>query len=311
MGLMRNAFADEVTTLGREDARLMLLSGDIGNKLFDNFKKVAPNRFLNCGIAEANMMGMAAGLALNGLRPVVYTITPFTTARCFEQIRVDVCYQRAPVIIVGTGSGLSYAELGSTHHSCEDIAILRTLPGMIVVAPADAMEVRAALRAALRQEQPVYIRIGKKGEPVLHREAPSFVLGRALTLRQGSDVCLLGTGNMIAALIEVADLLRTRGISARVENFHTVKPLDEERLSEVFANYAVIAVAEEHGRIGGLASAIAEWSLTRENLERPRILTFGVPDAFPDQLGKQAYLRGKFGLTPDAIFEAVCDAHRG
>ena len=132
---MRNTFADEVTNLAKIDNRIMLLSGDIGNKLFDKFKAVDPSRFLNCGIAEANMIGVAAGLALNGLRPIVYTITPFTTTRCFEQIRVDICYHEAPVIIVGTGSGLSYAELGPTHHSLEDLAILRTLPGMQVIAP--------------------------------------------------------------------------------------------------------------------------------------------------------------------------------
>jgi transketolase len=160
---MRNAFADEITELAAIDKRVVLLSGDIGNKLFDNFKKIDKNRFYNCGVAEANMMGVAAGMALSGLRPIIYTITPFTTTRCFEQIRVDVCYHRAPVIIVGTGSGLSYAELGPTHHSLEDMAILRTLPGMCVLAPCDVFELRAALRVALQQDRPVYILIGKKG----------------------------------------------------------------------------------------------------------------------------------------------------
>src|SRR5712691_8753697 len=162
---MRNAFADEITKLGADDTRVVLLSGDIGNKLFDKFKQQAGNRFLNCGVAEANMMSIAAGMALSGLRPVIYTITPFTTTRCFEQIRVDVCYHKAPVIIVGTGSGLSYADLGPTHHSCEDMAILRTRPGMTVLAPADSTELRLALRQALSLGGPVYMRIGKKGEP--------------------------------------------------------------------------------------------------------------------------------------------------
>jgi transketolase len=165
---MRNAFADEITKLGAVDQRVVLLSGDIGNKLFDKYKEKAEGRFFNCGVAEANMMSVAAGMALCGLRPVIYTITPFTTTRCFEQIRVDACYHKAPVIIVGTGSGLSYAELGPTHHSCEDMAILRALPEMTVMAPGDVPELRAALRAALKQDGPVYIRIGKKGEPNIH-----------------------------------------------------------------------------------------------------------------------------------------------
>lgn len=297
---MRNAFADEVTTLGAVDPRIVLLSGDIGNKLFDKFKEAAPRNFLNCGIAEANMMGMAAGMAMNGLRPIVYTITPFTTTRCFEQIRVDVCYHDVPVIIVGTGSGLSYGELGPTHHSCEDIAILRTLPNMTVVCPADTTELRLALRAALCQKHPVYLRIGKKGEAAVHPQPPSFELGKAITMRAGNDVCLLGTGNMIAPLMVTAQMLADRGISARVENFHTVKPLDHLRLAEVFDRFETVVLAEEHSRIGGLAGAVAEWAIAHAN-RLPKILTFGVPDSFPHFVGTQEYFRQCFGLTAENI----------
>src|SRR5438552_5228383 len=159
---MRNAFADEVTKLAQGDSRLVLLSGDIGNRLFDKFKAHCPSRFYNCGVAEANMVGVAAGMAMSGLRPVCYTITPFITYRCMEQIRIDVCYHHVPVVIVGTGSGLSYASLGSTHHSCEEMGMLRLLPGLSVVAPADEVEVRGALEAALASKDPCYIRIGKK-----------------------------------------------------------------------------------------------------------------------------------------------------
>src|SRR6185437_4851159 len=158
---MRNAFADEVTKLGASDSRVVMLSGDIGNRLFDKFKDKCPTRFFNCGVAEQNMMGFAAGLAMSGLRPVVYTITPFVTSRCYEQIKIDVCYQEAPVTIVSVGGGLSYASLGPTHHSCEDIAILRALPNLRIVCPGDAWEVRAALRAAVSQDRPTYIRLAK------------------------------------------------------------------------------------------------------------------------------------------------------
>lgn len=170
---MRDAFAKEITSLASERDDVTLLSGDIGNRMFDRFKLAAPERFFNCGIAEANMMSMAAGMALSGLRPVIYTITPFTTTRCLEQIRVGVAYHRAPVLIVGTGSGLSYAELGPTHHSLEDMAILRTLPGMNVVAPADSRELVIQLREALDSPNPTYMRIGKKGEPPAWGRCPS------------------------------------------------------------------------------------------------------------------------------------------
>jgi transketolase len=301
---VRNAFADEITRLGKADPRVVLLSGDIGNKLFDRFKAQAPGRFFNCGVAEANMMGVAAGMALCGLRPIVYTITPFTTTRCFEQIRVDVCYHKAPVIIVGTGSGLSYADLGPTHHSCEDMAILRTLPGMTVLAPADQVELRLALREALRRDGPVYMRIGKKGEPTVHEVEPQFRIGQAITLRTGTDACLISTGIMAPVVMAAAQMLEGRGISTRVEDFHTVKPLDEATLAAVFSSYPVVAVVEEHGKIGGLAGGISEW-LAGRSTGRGSLLSFGTDDAFMHEVGSQDYARRKFGLTAENIAKQV------
>ncbi len=301
---MRNAFADEITRLADRDERVVLLAGDIGNKLFDNFKHQAPDRFFNCGVAEANMMGVAAGLALNALRPVVYTITPFTTTRCLEQIRVDVCYHSAPVVIIGTGSGLSYAELGPTHHSCEDIALLRVLPQMTVLCPCDATELRVGLRAALDHDGPVYMRIGKKGEPMLYDYEPVFRIGNAITLREGSDICLIGTGTILSVVLRAAELLQARGVSARVESFHTVKPLDTARLEEVFTRYSLVAVAEEHSRLGGLSGSIAEWMAARSWHGAP-MLAFGTDDVFMHEVGSQDYARGKFGLTAENIVEQV------
>lgn len=301
---MRNAFADEITKLGASDPRVVLLSGDIGNKLFDKFKQQAEGRFLNCGVAEANMMSVAAGMALSGLRPVIYTITPFTTTRCFEQIRVDACYHYAPVIIVGTGAGLAYAELGPTHHSLEDTAILRTLPGMTVLAPCDAVELRLGLRAALAQDGPVYMRIGKKGEPVIYQQPPDFRLGKAITVRAGADACLISTGSIMPVVLDAADRIANRGLSVRVESFHTIKPLDTDRLKEVFARYPLVAVVEEHGRIGGLGSSIAEW-LALEDGKHARMLHFGTDDAFMHEVGSQEYARRKFGLTAENIAERV------
>jgi transketolase len=306
---VRNAFADEVTKLGAEDNRVVLLSGDIGNKLFDKFKEHAHERFLNCGVAEANMMSVAAGMALNGLRPIVYTITPFTTTRCFEQIRVDACYHGAPVIIVGTGSGLSYAELGPTHHSLEDMAILRALPGMTVLAPCDEVELRLLLRAALHLEGPAYMRIGKKGEPVLHKNGAQIRIGRAITLREGKDVCLIGAGTILSEVIKAADLLGQQGIQARVDSFHTVKPLDESRLEEVFRAYPVVAVAEEHGLIGGLGGSIAEWRARRDG-RLARMLAFGAEDTFLHEIGSQDYARRRYGIHAENIAAQVRSALR-
>jgi transketolase len=301
---MRNAFADEVTKLGAEDSRVVLLSGDIGNKLFDKFKDNAKGRFFNCGVAEANMMGVAAGMALNGLRPIVYTITPFTTTRCFEQIRVDACYHGAPVIIIGTGSGLSYAELGPTHHSLEDLAILRTLPGMTVLAPCDEVELRALLRGALELNGPVYMRIGKKGEPVLHAKGTSVRIGKAVTLREGTEACIIGAGTILSEVIKAADDLAKEGIRARIESFHTVKPLDEERLAEVFGRYPLIAVAEEHGLLGGLGGSIAEWRV-RQDGRLARMMAFGAEDSFLHEIGSQDYARRRYGIDARTIAARV------
>ena len=299
---MRNAFADEITKIGKTHSKVVLLSGDIGNKLFDKFKEGAPTRFFNCGVAEANMMSVAAGMALCGLRPVIYTITPFTTTRCFEQIRVDACYHEAPVVIVGTGSGMSYAELGPTHHSCEDMAILRTLPNMTVIAPGDSTELRLALRAALQLNGPAYMRIGKKGEPAVHATEPDFRIGKSITVQPGKHVCLIATGVMLSVMVKVAGALARKGISARVESFHTVKPLDEATLAEVFKGYPVVSVAEEHSRIGGLGGGIAEW-LARQRGPQGRLLAFGTDDAFMHEVGSTEYARKKFGLTVENIAE--------
>ena len=297
---MRNAFADELTKLAANDPRVVMLSGDIGNRLFDTYKGEYPDRFFNCGVAEANMISMAAGMAMCGLRPIAYTITPFITTRCLEQIRVDVCYHHQPVIIIGVGAGLSYASLGATHHACEDIAFLRALPGMTVVCPGDAMEVRGALRAALAHDGPVYIRIGKKNEPVIHDDVPDMRLGTGITLRLGTDVCLLSTGNLLPTTFEAADLLVAEGISAQVVSFHTVKPLDELLLTTAFNDFPLVATIEEHSVIGGLGGAVAEW-LVDQRPGKARLMRIGTRDEFMHEAGSQDHARELFALTPDAI----------
>ncbi len=301
---MRNAFAAELQALAEDGFPVVLLSGDIGNRLFDKFKAAFPERFYNCGVAEANMMGVAAGMAFCGLRPISYTIAPFTTTRCFEQIRVDVCYHDLPVIIAGVGAGLSYAANGPTHESCEDIALLRALPNMTVVCPADPLEVRLALRAAMQHDGPVYLRLGKKGEPPLHKSTPNFQIGKALTVRRGTDLCLLATGNMVAVALEAALVLRKEGLSVRVVDFHTVKPLDEKVLKDAFSRFPLVATVEEHSVIGGLGGAVAEWLADHPGLPG-RLLRIGTPDRFQHEAGGQGYLRQCFGLTPQGIADRL------
>ncbi|MBY0522082.1 MAG: hypothetical protein K2R98_01710 [Gemmataceae bacterium] len=306
---MRNAFASEITALADADERLVMLSGDIGNRLFDSFKARHPDRFFNCGVAEANMTSMAAGMAACGLRPITYTITPFVTTRCLEQIRVDVCYHELPVTIVGVGAGLSYASLGATHHSCEDIAFLRALPNMAVVCPADPIEVRLALRAAMRHNGPLYLRLGKKGEPSIHRGEPDFAIGRAIVVRPGNTVCLLGTGTILPVVLEAAEELARRGIDAEVVSFHTVKPLDRDKLRQAFAAFSVVATVEEHSVIGGLGGAVAEW-LVDEGPQKARLVRFGTRDTFLHESGDQDHARAYFGLTATNIAATLLETAR-
>jgi transketolase len=299
---MRNAFAAALSQIAAEDERVVMLSGDIGNRLFDKFKDKFPQRFFNCGVAEANMVGIAAGMAASGLRPIAYTITPFVTTRVMEQIRVDVCYHNVPVVIAGVGAGLSYASLGGTHHSCEDVAMLRSLPNMSVVCPADPVETGLALRAALKHNGPVYLRLGKKGEPVVHKTPPEFVIGRGIVVREGTGICLLSTGTVLPEAMATGESL-----GAQVVSFHTVKPLDVALLADVFARFKLVATIEEHSLIGGLGSAVAEWLADRP-AQHAKLCRFGTPDAFLHEAGEQEYAREKFGLTPAHIAEKVLQA---
>jgi len=306
---MRNAFASEITALGAADKRVVLLSADIGNRLFDKFKAAAPDRFFNCGVAEANMIGTAAGLAMSGLRPVCYTIANFLTYRCIEQIRIDLCYHHQPVVFVGTGAGLAYASLGGTHHSCEEMGMLRLLPGLTVMAPGDAMEVRASLKAALKHDGPVYIRIGKKGEAVVHKTEPVIEIGKAIVMREGTDICLLSTGNMLPTCLAAADRLAAAGRSARVVSFHTVKPLDEALLADSFSRFKIVATVEEHSILGALGGSVAEW-LADHPAPQSRLLRFGTRDEFLHLTCEQEGAHHFFGLTPEAITERILSTWR-
>ena len=301
---MRNAFARAVTRLAADQSELVLLAGDIGNRLFDEYKEKYPERFYNCGVAEAGMTGVAGGLASTGLHPITYTITPFNTVRCLEQIRLDICYPNFPAIVVGTGAGLSYSGLGATHHSMEDIGIMRMLPNMHVVCPGDALEVELALEAAIALKRPVYLRLGKKGEPQVHSSQPTFQIGKGIQLREGETLAILGVGNMLPVAVEVADRMTDSGIIPTLISLHTVKPLDDELLEKIFSEYQRIAVIEEHGLAGGAGSAILEWANARQ-LDSSKVSRFGAEDAFLTGYGDQKNARRRLGLEGELIADRL------
>ena len=300
---MRNRFAKTMEELATDNKRVCLLSGDIEIE-FDKFKERAQGRFINCGIAEANMMSMAAGMALSGLKPVVYTIAPFTTLRCLEQIRTGVAYHEAPVVIVGTGSGLSYAELGATHHSLEDIAILRSIPNMQICAPADSEELEAYLREAIDSGIPTYIRIGKKGEPTIRGISESAKIGRARSVHSGEKILILAIGPIIEEAIKAREVLGGNSAGIEIVSMGTVKPLDTEFLQKIAErNYKHWVTLEEHSKIGGLGTAVIEWlSEKRIFVDLYRI---GTDDKFIHRLGTQNYTRGQQRIDSNSIIKLL------
>lgn len=310
---MRNAFAAEMTKLATEDERIVLLTGDIGNNLFNTFKAEHPTKFYNCGIAEANMTGVAAGMALCGLKPVTYTIAAFNPGRCAEQVRLDIALHNLPVVIVGVGAGLSYASLGPTHHALEDIAWMRSIPNMTIICPGDTVETRLALRAALAHNKPIYLRLGKKNEPLVHKSEangasePAFQIGKGITISEGKDATIFSVGTMLPIAIEAAQILSKQGLSVGVISLHTVKPLDEELLKLHCTTRRVIAVVEEHVPAGGAWSAIAEWMSEQGNIQA-RLVRCGTDDVFFTEGGNQKWAQKHFDLTPEGIAHKISTA---
>ena len=249
------------------------------------------------------MAGVATGLALEGWRPFMYSIATFATLRCYEQIRNDVCYHDAPVTIVGVGGGYSYGANGPTHHALEDIAIMRALPSMTVVCPADPAETEAAVRAILGHVGPAYLRLGRAGEPAVHQGPVDFRIGESLRVRDGDDAALLSTGNTLALAVAAAERLATHGVQARVVSMPTVKPLDVRAVEDAARGTRVVASLEEHTTIGGFGSAVAE-HIAGLGVPTP-LLRFGAPDTFAHVCGDQAFHRERCGLTADAVAERV------
>ncbi|MBF0283509.1 MAG: transketolase [Magnetococcales bacterium] len=305
---MRHAFFRTLETLAAADPNLWLLTGDVGYSVVEPFAAAHPGRFLNTGIAEQNMAGVAAGLARCGHRVFTYSIANFPTLRCLEQIRNDICYHNLPVCIVSVGGGFCYGAQGYTHHGLEDLAVMRCLPHMTVVAPGDPVETRLALQAIARLDGPAYLRLGKAGEPLVHAaDPPDFALGRALTLRQGRDGCLLATGGLLAPTVQLADELhREFGVSPRVLSLPTLKPLDHEAIRAAARETPILVTLEEHSSIGGLGSAVAEVLAQMGNV--PPLRLFAAPDALTPAVGGQEWMRHRHGAPAAFVRRALAEA---
>lgn len=297
---MRTAFIKTLTALAKEDPSIWLLTGDLGFTVLEPFRDGLPNQYLNAGVAEQNMVGVAAGIAMTGKRVFTYSIVPFATFRCYEHIRNDVCYHELPVCIVGVGGGYSYGHMGSTHHALEDIAALRALPNMTVVCPGDPLEVEGAVRAICKHPGPCYLRLGKAGEPVLHDPATfAFTLGKAIRMMDGRDCTVIGTSNMLETAVKTASILKAQGLSPRLLSMPTVKPIDAGALRSAALETRLIVTIEEHVPTGGLGGAVAEALAPLPH--RPPHLICATPDRFADTTGSQKFFRERAGLTPEAI----------
>jgi transketolase len=292
------------------DPRITLVVGDLGYSVVEQFAEKFPKQYLNAGVAEQNMTGLAAGMALAGRIVFTYSIANFPTLRCLEQIRNDVCYHNANVKVVAVGGGFAYGSLGASHHATEDIAILRALPNMTVIAPGDPVEAEHTARAVAAMPGPAYVRLGKAGEPRVHTGPIDFRIGRAIQLREGDDIALLSTGGMLPDVVAAADTLaREHGVTARVLSVHTVKPLDVEAVTRAATETELVVTVEEHGEIGGLGGAVAEVLAELEGAARLKRLA--VPSAFSRPVGSRDYMRAAHGLTAEGIVSSVVAALRG
>jgi transketolase len=301
---MRNAFLDQLFELAARDSRIVFITGDLGFGVVERYMEELPDQFVNAGVAEQNMTGIAAGMALCGKIVFTYSIANFPTLRCLEHIRNDVCYHEANVTIVSVGGGFAYGSMGATHHATEDLGVMRMLPNMVVIAPGDPVETKAATRAIVEHDGPCYLRLGKAGEPVLHKEPLAFEIGRAIHVREGSDVALLSTGGMLQLALRAADALATDGIGARVLSMHTLKPLDEESVLQAARETKAVVTIEEHSIIGGLGSAVAEL-LAETDAVRTRFRRVGIPPRFSPRVGTQEFLLAENGLDVAALRQTV------
>lgn len=297
---MRTTFIDTLCEVAALDERIWLLCGDLGYSVLERFAQRFPQRFANMGVAEQNMVGVAAGLALEGKTVFTYSIANFSTLRCLEQIRNDVCYHNLNVKIVAVGGGLAYGAAGYSHHAVEDLAIMRALPNLIVVAPGDPVEVQLATRALAAHSGPAYFRLGKGGEAVVHRAPPAFQLGRAIHLQTGQDLTFITTGGILSEVHQAAAKLQSLGYDIGILSVPTVQPLDTDAILATAAYSRHLISVEEHSITGGLGQSVAS-VLATADIPRFSLRYAALPNSPVTEAGSQAYLRARFALDSESL----------
>jgi transketolase len=308
---VRQTCVNMVHELAKEDPRVVFVGSDLSPGLLGAMKQEMPERYYMEGVMEANVIGMAAGMALEGFMPFVNTIATFITRRCYEQVALDLCLHDLPVRLIANGGGTVYAPLGPTHLAVEDIAIMRALPNMTVTAVSDAEEMKRLMRATLDWPHPIYIRLGKGGDPVISCEANGFAIGKAIVMRRAKGTghpLLISCGVMTARALEAADLLAAQGIETEVIHVHTIKPLDDELLLERIEKAGSIVTIEEHTHIGGLGSAVSDLLDDQAGSSRPPVRKLALKDSFSKNYGLQDDLLRISGLQPDQIAASVQQA---
>ena len=307
---MRQTCINMVYELAKSDDRVVFIGSDLSPGLLAGMKRDYPDRWYMEGVSEANVIGMAAGMALEGYMPYVNTIATFITRRCYEQVAIDLCLHDLPVRLIGNGGGFVYAPLGPTHEAIEDIAIMRALPNMTVVAPADAEEMKRFMKVTPDWPHPIYIRLAKGGDEVITVQESGFAIGKAILLREalggsGKPVLLIGTGVATTQALKAADMLAADNIACHVLHVATVKPLDEATLEQLAQTARLVVTVEEHTVIGGLGSAVTDALVERMDGRLPRMRRLGIPDVFAEDYGSQEWLMESFGISAKHIAEVV------
>ncbi len=304
---MRDAFIETLTELAAKNPRVALVTGDLGFGVVEEFAARFPGQFVNAGVAEQNMTSIACGMALSGWRVYTYSIANFPTLRCLEQVRNDVCYHDCDVTIVAVGGGFSYGPLGMSHFATEDLAIMRALPNMRVVAPTEKWEAQDLVRDLAGTKGPAYLRLDKDAGGVARRDGERARLGTARRVREGQDVTIIATGAILREALTAAESLAGKGVQCRIEAMHTVKPLDEAAVLAAARETGGVVTLEERSRIGGLKGAVAETLLTAG--ARPGFFRgIALDDIYPSIVGNQAYLRERYGMGAKALVAAIVEA---
>ncbi|KAF6245762.1 transketolase C-terminal domain-containing protein [Nitrosopumilus sp. b2] len=291
---MRTAFVNTLKELARKDERVFLVTADMGFSVFEDFREEFPDRFLNTGIAEQNTIGIAAGLAMSGKIVYVYSIIPFVTMRCFEQIRLDLAYNNTNVKLVGVGAGFTYGSMGSSHHSIEDISIMRSIPNMTVLCPGDPFETEELIKRSYEIPGPAYIRLGKNGEPIIHENRNKIEIGKPITITEGNDLILITTSNTLELGKSWVDEWKKEGIKVNLISMPTIKPIDQKEIRKIIDRDIPIITLEEHSIIGGLGSTIAE--IIAEYGKKVKFKRMGINDEFSHHVGTAEFQRKKLNI---------------